>query len=121
MHRVDLCLRRIQQVRSAAEGQQPAYLLRTRTHRMLLSIQRLVASEFELDIVTPSLLTPPPSSSGRARKIAEVCNRILLESGKLSQRSAALDERWQDGWMLLKTELDRLQVLLQSMNSAGSS
>ena len=48
-----------------------------------------------------------------------VCNRLLLESRELAKRCAALDERWEDGWDVLRCELDRLEELLRQPEAAS--
>lgn len=112
MDRLQLCLRRIDQVRAAATGTQSAYLLRARTNRMLLSVQQVLAAEYGLQMTAPALLKPAKSRSSLHEEVAVVCNRILLESKSLSQRSAALDTRWREGWRILSTDVDELERLL---------
>lgn len=112
MDRLQLCLRRIDQVRAAATGTQSAYLLRGRTNRMLLSVQQVIAAEYGLRVTAPAVLNPAKSRSRLHKEIAVVCNRILLESKSLSQRSTALDTRWREGWRNLSADIDELERLL---------
>lgn len=86
--------------------------MRTRLHRMLLSIQRLVASEYGLEIVAPCHLDASRSRSAAYRELATLTTTIMQDSKHLSQRSAALDGRWADEWNSLSQKLDQLEVLL---------
>jgi hypothetical protein len=115
--RVQQALQRIEQVRATATGDQSAYLMRGRTNRMLLSVQRAVALEYGLDLVTPTLLDPQRCCSARSRDIAILSNKILMESKSLSQRSAALDSKWQEGWLALSRDLLTLEGLLRESTS----
>ena len=112
MLQTERCLTRIAQVREAAEDTPSAYLFRTRLHRMLLSIQRGLATELGLTIKAPCILEIMPGSPETIRRITELCNSILLESKHLSQRSESLDARWQEGWCVLKSKLTSLEAEL---------
>ena len=113
MQRVEICLDRIVQVRAATQNVESAYLLRTRLNRMLLSIQRMVATDYGFDVVVPCKVVLPRDASPDAIKIAEITNLILLDSKHISQRSAALDDRWEKEWGELSGKLDLLESLLQ--------
>jgi hypothetical protein len=107
-------LRRIADVRLAADEEQSAYLLRTRLNRMLLSLQRLIASEYDLTVLKPTVLDPSRSRSENYRQLASICNAIVLDGRSLSQRSAALDDRWQRNWRSLNANLMRLEAIVDS-------
>jgi hypothetical protein len=112
-------IRRIAQVREAAEDVRSAYLFRTRLHRMLLSIQRGLAVDLGLSIKAPCLLEVMPDATEASRRIIELCNSIMLESKHLSQRSESLDARWQDSWRALRTKLSLLEEELRSASAQG--
>jgi hypothetical protein len=120
MLQTEQCLNRIAQVRQAAEDMRSAYLFRTRLHRMLLSIQRGLAADLGLTVKAPRLLDVRPESSEAVRRIAEICNSILLESKHLSQRSESLDARWQQGWSTLRSKLSCLEDELQKLAAQRS-
>jgi hypothetical protein len=107
--RTQQALSRIAQVREAAEDVGSAYLLRTRLHRMLLSIQRGLAADLGLTVRAPCLLEVTPKVIGSSRRIVELCNSIILDTKHLSQRSESLDLRWQRDWRALQIKLDCLQ------------
>lgn len=107
-------LRRLAQVRDAAEGVRSAYLLRTRLHRLLLSLQRSVASELDLVVLKPCHLEVNEEADPDVRAIIELCNVILRESAHLSQRSEALDERWESAWVGLRERLALLEAIIVS-------
>jgi hypothetical protein len=110
-------IRRIAQVREAAEDVGSAYLLRTRLHRMLLSIQRGLAVDLGVSVKAPCLLEVMPDVNETSRRIIELCNSIMIESKHLSQRSESLDARWQDNWRALRTKLDLLEEELRSASA----
>lgn len=110
-------IRRIAQVREAAEDVGSAYLLRTRLHRMLLSIQRGLAVDLGISVKAPCLLEVMPDATGTNQRIIELCNSIMLESKHLSQRSESLDARWQDSWLALQTKLCLLEEELRSASA----
>jgi hypothetical protein len=115
MHRVQQCLDRISQVREAAHDLNSAYLLRTRTHRMLLSVQRLVAAEYGSEILRPAVLDSSSNADPALRHVAELTNELLDSSRHLSQRSAAFDRRWQQEWHDVESALIRLETCLRSL------
>jgi hypothetical protein len=115
MHRVQQCLDRIGQVREAAHDLNSAYLLRTRTHRMLLSVQRLVAAEYGVEILRPAELESFKNTDPALRDVAELTNQLLGSSLHLSQRSAAFDRRWQQEWHDVESVLIRLETCLRSL------
>jgi hypothetical protein len=114
MRRAQRCLDRIADVRQAAYDLNSAYLLRTRTHRMLLSIQRLVAAEYGQEVLRPCVLTGT-SSDPAMRELAALTNELLDSTRHLSQRSAAFDRQWQQEWDEVETMLGRLEQALQSL------
>lgn len=121
MLQTEQALRRIAQVREAAEDVGSAYLLRTRLHRMLLSIQRGVAADLGLSIKAPCLLEVMPTTSEASRRVIALCNSIMLESKHLSQRSESLDLRWQKDWLILQAKLSSLQVELEGFPHEGDA
>jgi hypothetical protein len=120
MHRVQKCLDRIGQVREAAHDLESAYLLRTRTHRMLLSVQRLVAAEYGAEILRPTALESSRNTDPRLKDLAEVTNQLLQSSQHLSQRSAAFDRRWQQEWQDVECTLERLEACLECLLSRSA-
>lgn len=115
MQRIQRCLDRIAQVREAAHDLESAYLLRTRTHRMLLSVQRLVVAEYGAEVARPEFLTSDRNTDPAFRNIAELTNELLQSSRHLSQRSAAFDRRWQQEWQDVESVLERLEVTLRAL------
>jgi hypothetical protein len=115
----EVALRRLQQVRDVAHGPQSAYLMRTRLNRMLLSLQRQIARDSASLISTPVEDLVP--SDANLQPIARLCNEIVAESSHLSRRSEALDERWESSWTLLRTQLDRLELLLLASRTGSES
>jgi hypothetical protein len=91
--------------------------MRGRTNRMLLSVQRAVTLEYGIDLISPTLLDPQRCCSVRSRDIAILSNKILMESKSFSQRSAALDSKWQEGWLVLSRDLSTLEHLLREATS----
>lgn len=121
MLQAEQSIRRIAQVREAAEDVRSAYLFRTRLHRMLLSIQRGLAVDLGLSIKAPCLLEVMPDATAASRRIIELCNSIMLDSKHLSQRSESLDARWQDSWRRLRTKLSLLEEELRSASARGEA
>lgn len=121
MLRKDKVLIRIAQVREAGEDADSAYLLRARLHRMLLSIQRGLATGLGLTIRVPCLLEVAPDMPESDRRIIELCNSIILDSRHLAQRSESLDLRWQKDWHTLQAKLQRLhdEVLQYKDGASG--
>lgn len=118
MQRVQQCIDRITQVRVAAHDLNSAYLLRTRTHRMLLAIQRLVAAEYGAEILRPETLASDRNSDPTLRQVAELTNELLESSRHLSQRSAAFDRRWQREWLDVESVLNRLEACLRTLQTS---
>lgn len=104
---------RINQVRQSAIGESSAYLLRTRLHRLVLSLQRSIAEDFNLKLVTPIQLDLSGSLDATQLEIVNLCNSILLESAHMSQPSEALDERWEISWTNLDSQLNDLERVLK--------
>jgi hypothetical protein len=115
MHRIQQCLDRITQVRVAAHDLNSAYLLRTRTHRMLLTVQKMVASEYGAEILRPTVLQANRNSDPKLRKAAEITNELLQSTQHLSQRSAAFDRRWQQEWHEVESVLIQLESCLRDI------
>lgn len=115
MKRIRQCLDRIAQVREAAQDLNSAYLLRSRTHRMLLSVQRLVVAEYGADILRPEVLVSDRNRDSAWRNVAELTNDLLQSSQHLSQRSAAFDRRWQQEWRDVESVLERLEASLLAL------
>ena len=115
MHRAQQCLDRITQVREAAHDLNSAYLLRTRTHRMLLSVQGMVAAEYGAEILRPAVLESSRSVDPVLRHVAELTNELLHSSRHLSQRSAAFDRRWQQEWHDVEYALVQLERCLRNL------
>ena len=114
MHKKELSRYRIEQIREVANGARSPYLLRTRLNRMLLSLQRSIAKDHDLEILSPGQLVLSGEHDNRQRQIVEICNAILLESLHLSQRSESMDERWEINWKKLDSRLAELELLLSN-------
>jgi hypothetical protein len=108
------CLKRIAQVREAAEDIRSAYVYRTRLHRMLLSLQRALADELGVTARPTGHLDVIHDWPEAIQRIATLCNSILLDSRHLSQRSESLDERWRDEWFSMRGKLYQLEEELWS-------
>lgn len=115
MKRIQQCLDRIAHVREAAHDLNSAYLLRSRTHRMLLSVQRLVVAEYGAEILRPEILVSDKNVDSAMKDIAELTNDLLQSSQHLSQRSAAFDRRWQHEWRDVESVLERLEASLLAL------
>lgn len=113
MRRIQQCLEQINRVREAAQDMNSAYLLRARTHRMLLSIQRVVAAEYGSEVLRPTGLDSSKNSDPALKHAAELTNELLAISRHLSQRSAAFDRRWQQEWNDVESVLIRLEICLR--------
>ena len=55
----------------------------------------------------------PAGGSKSDREVIRLCNRIYGIAGKLCQPGDAFDTRWEVGWRMLGTELERLAAVLQ--------
>lgn len=110
-----LSVERINQVRLSADGENSAYLLRTRLHRLILSLQRSIASDFGLELVTPIQIEFPGILEPARAEIVALCNSLLLESTHLSQPSEALDERWEISWATLEGQLEAIENALSQL------
>jgi hypothetical protein len=107
------CLDRIRDVRAAATEYGSAYLLRMRLQRMAIGVHALLGKVGHIPEcrVTKLLVVPDAAQSPAAFEVAK--------SKVLAQRSATLDERWEDGWEELRELLDRLETLLIEMSGAA--
>lgn len=115
-----MCLERLKQVREAAQERESAYLFRTRLHRMVLSVQRLVVSEYGGTVKLPGELDSSPNNVLQNKELAGISTRIMQSSKYMSQRSVALDMRWESEWRTLRHDIDRMeQLLLQIADSAS--
>lgn len=109
------CIHRINEVRAAATDYRSAYLLRMRLQRMVLAIHRYLGRRGDpvrRDEQTGLLVPVDDGESPQAVELAAVCNGLLLVSKSLAQRSATLDDRWEEGWEELRIQLDRLERML---------
>jgi hypothetical protein len=82
---------------------------------MLLSVQRVVAAEYGVEILKPTALQPNRNSDPALREVAELTNELLDSSRHLSQRSAAFDRRWHQEWQEVESALARLEARLRSL------
>ena len=116
------CMDRINEVRAAASDYRSAYLLRMRLQRMVIAIHSLVGRSgcfVARDEQTGLLVARDGLDAPHLTELVSICNRLLLESRELSKRSAALDERWEEGWGALRGELNRLEELLTQPEAAS--
>jgi hypothetical protein len=112
MQHARMCLERVRQVREAARDKESAYLFRTRLHRLLLSVQRLVASEYGHEVAVPRTLDAALNFDQRNRELAAISSSMVLSSKYMSQRSVALDMRWEAEWGSICEKIDRIELLL---------
>jgi hypothetical protein len=113
------CITRIDQVLEAAENPASAYLVRTRLQRMLVSVGRSLARDFDVTVKAPTELQVPEGASHEFHKAIVLLNELVAESRHLAQRSESLDARWREGWSRLRTRLVELRRLL--VDSATST
>lgn len=99
-----ICLKRIEQVRFAAQGVENAYLLRTRLHRLALSLDRLI----QLGGANALGLTQSETSNLKA-----LTRELRQETRFLSQKSTVLDDNWEDGWHELNSKISQIELLLK--------
>lgn len=112
MQRVQASLDRISQVREAASDINSAYIFRTRVHRMLLSVQRLVAQEYGVNVTAPRVLDPSLNVDPGFKELALLTTDLVLSTRHLSQNSVALSERWAKEWSRVEIQLARLESIL---------
>jgi hypothetical protein len=112
MHRLQICLDRVADVRVAAHNLHSAYLLRTRTHRLLLSVQRMLAEEYGENVIAPRRVDPGRNGDPAMRRLAELTNDLLESTRHLSQRSVAFDRRWEREWEEVEDLLGRMEIAL---------
>jgi hypothetical protein len=113
MHRLQICVDRVAEVRMAAYDMRSAYLLRTRTHRLVLSVQRMLVEEYGETIIAPRRLDPNLNRDPAMRRLAELANELLESTRHLSQRSAAFDRRWELEWGDVEALLGKMESLLR--------
>jgi hypothetical protein len=112
------CLKRIDDVVTAAADPRAAYLIRSRLRRAILSCARLVAETRgapKPDI--PGVFTTPPESDDSDARVIALCNRIFFSAQELCQPSESFDVRWEHGWVQLHAELDGLRDALIARRS----
>lgn len=120
MASVDTCLRRIDDVGSAAADPRAAYLIRSRLRRALLSCARLVAEEHgSRKPEVPGVFTAPPAADAPERRVIALCNRIFASAKELCQPSESFDLRWEQGWALLSRDLENLREALLSYGGSN--
>lgn len=107
MDGVDISLRRIAQVQEAASDVGSAYLIRTRLHRMVVSIQRRLDSALAGDGV------PTLDAEVTASRVRELLRDIVASTRHMSQRSESLDDRWTREWRSLEGQLDELEIAVR--------
>lgn len=112
MHRLQICLDRVADVRVAARDLHCAYLLRTRIHRLLLSVQRMLAEEYGEHVIAPRRVDPGRNGDPAMRRLAELTNELLASTRHLSQRSVAFDSRWEREWEEVEDLLGRMEIAL---------
>lgn len=107
MDGVDISLRRIAQVQEAASEAGSAYLIRTRLHRMVVSIQR------RLDLALAGDGGPTPDAELTAARVRQLLRDIVAGTRHMSQRSESLDDRWTREWRSLEGQLDELEIAVR--------
>jgi len=117
------CLRRLAQVREAAEDIRSAYVYRTRLHRLLVSLGRAMEDEFGAAPLPSGVFGVSDEWPAATQRVAMLWNAIFLDSRHLSQRSESFDARWRAEWRDMAGKLDALEGALRaaSGHSAASA
>lgn len=109
------CIRQIDEIYAAARDPTAAYLIRSRLRRAILACARRVAESTGTEKPrVPGVFELPVGCSASDREVIRLCNRIYGIAGELCQPSEAFDTRWEAGWALLRTELERLVAVLRA-------
>lgn len=116
MNILEKTLDQLDAVAEAAMDPCAAYLIRSRLRRALLSCARAIAELQGLEKpILPGQWTASPTSSPQIHEVAALCRRIHQNSEYLCQPSESFDIRWEEGWGVLKADLDRLRALLETL------
>ena len=112
---IDKCIRHIHKVREVADGVEVAYVARSRISRLTLTLIQLVAKNCGLKMPDcPCPICLPEDASELSKELAHICNRLFDASRTLCQPSEPLDERWRSGWSMLLSDLNKLEMKLNS-------
>jgi len=115
---IDKCIRHIHKVQQVADGAEVAYVARSRISRLTLTLIQLVARDCGLKMPDrPSSICLPEHASELSKELAHICNRLFDASRTLCQPSEPLDERWRSGWSMLLSDLNKLEMKLNSQLS----
>ena len=115
---IDKCIRHIHKVLEVADGAEVAYVARSRISRLTLTLIQMVAKECSLKMPDrPSPIYLPQNASELSKELAHICNRLFDASRTLCQPSEPLDERWRSGWSMLLSDLNELEMKLNSQLS----
>ena len=116
MKEIDNCLRQIAKIRLVAQGEEVAYVARSRLGRLVLGVGQLVGKVSGISVSDrPGRLTVPEDASSDVRGLMNLCNQLNDTAKTLVQPSEPLDERWRTGWSELMAELGHLEHHLQVM------
>jgi len=119
---IDNCLKQIEKVKRVAEGEDVAYVARSRLGRLTLSLTTLVCRNLGVPILDrPNQLSVRGSASEDTWEFIRACNRLNQIAKTIAQPSEPLDERWRSGWSSLLCELDWLKLQLQSMKDRSQT
>ena len=111
----------IDAVRESAGDPGAAYLIRSRLRRSLLSCAREIAQSQGLEKPSlPGQWNVPPDAPPYVEEIVALCRRIYQYSEHLCQPSESFDVRWENGWAVLRRDLDQLQKMLETVQSASA-
>lgn len=110
MKEIDNCIRQIVKIRLVAQGEEVAYVARSRLGRLVLGVGQLVCKISGISVPDrPGRLTVPEDASSDVRGLVNLCNQLNDTAKTLVQPSEPLDERWRTGWSELMAKLDDLE------------
>lgn len=114
MDRINRCLSQIEAIRRVADGDEPAYVARSRIGRLATSIASFTAER--LGVVyqgLPCRIEAPSDASKDNADLAQCCNRLREISRHVAQPSEPLGSRWRRDWRNLQDELSNLEKCLE--------
>jgi len=116
MKTIDRCIIEIDQVKRIANGEEVAYVARSRIGRLLVSVASLIATQVGIEPYDiPQRIRIPEDAPTSSKRITVVCNELLDVAKTITQPSEPLDERWRSGWRELLIQLDRLEIELRRL------
>jgi len=116
MKEFDKCLLLIKKVRAVADGEEVAYVARSRIGRLLLSVSKLVARISKQQVPNiPQKQSILPNAPMAIQALVRICNDLNDSAKILVQPSEPLDVRWRAGWSDLMSGLTRLEHHIVAM------